>query len=137
MDLIVETSDGTKYSMPAGNMNALHVENMITKHDHPHPGLLVLIILVVIVLIYYIYVTRFKLDLSGEWYSDDSVISITHNKWTDEINVRANNTLYGGWITGDAVYILAERGIETSKGVYNKKKIYWTNGSIWQRPAVM
>lgn len=137
MDLILETSDGTKYSMPVGERNTRLIENTITKNEHPHPGLLVFVILLVIVLIYYIYVTRFKLDLSGEWYSDEYIINIVHNKWTDELKIYIDNVLYGGWVKGVAIFILAERGVETSKGIYNKKKIFWTNGNIWQRPAIM
>ena len=137
MDLIVETSNGTKYSMPVGDRNTEIVKNNITRLDHPHPGLLIVIILLVIMVMYYVYITRYKLDLSGEWYSDDHMIDIHHNRWTDDLSLKIDGISHGGWVKGDAVFLLAEHGIETHKGVYHKKKIFWTNGSVWLRPAVL
>lgn len=138
MDLILETSNGTKYSMPIGDRNMEEIRNQIIRTDHPHPGLLVLIILLVILLIYYVYVTRHKLDLSGEWMSDDYIAEVNHNVWLDTLSIKINDKLFGGWVEGSAVFILAERGIETSKGVYNKKKIHWVdNGVVWYRPYTL
>ncbi|MGL5935451.1 MAG: hypothetical protein ACRCZI_07485 [Cetobacterium sp.] len=137
MDLIVETSSGTKYSMPVGDRNVNMIKNIITKFDHPHPGLLIMIILLVIMVIYYVYITRFKLDLSGEWFGVDYVVDINHNRWTDEMYLDIEGVKYGGWVKGDAVFLLANKGIETAKGVYHNKKILWTNGSTWRRPVVL
>lgn len=63
-----------------------------------------------------------KTNFSGKWHSDDGIVTMKHNRWSDVISVQGNPV---GRAKGNSIYIDTVQG-DPRMGVMNNKKIYWT-----------
>jgi drug/metabolite transporter superfamily protein YnfA len=133
MDLNVITSKGERYTLPIQQNNDL-VRDKIIQNEHPHPLLIIFIVIIMLLIIYYIHVLTLR-NYSGKWYAKYGDCFIRHNIWDNNISADFKGyTKVKGEINGLGIILNSPDGKWI--GVIDGKKIFWTNGDIWQQPEL-